>query len=258
MIFRKLYVLLIVLCAFSINATESSKVFRSYEAQYDATTIISPAEKEGFFYIYFNGFEHHYDGNALLFQRVRNNSGYFYKLSGMPNVIFRSENNRAMINGTSTPYSEVYLDNETITRMLFSNKADITEERKVKKKYLERQLTMVSKVAAKNAIKAATKSFNETCNTRVAIDINWSKFVKGGFKTTPSKTPAYLDALAKICTIDADYAKAVKTVKTIKVVLSQDTDKHHAKLSGDTLTLAIGDRVPNIPETSYQLLYNIF
>jgi len=256
----KLNLLLIAMCSSYVSAAESSKIFKSYEAEYKATVIVSPAEKKGFYYISFKGFEHDYDNSSLLYKKVKNSDGVGvqYQLSGMNNINFKNNSHRTMINGTSIPYSEVFLDNDSITRVIYSGKADIVQERKVKQEYLDRQLTAISKVEAKSLISSAQKSFSKSCDTRVKLNISWSDFSKKGLKTTPAKTAAYFNALEKICAIDSDYFDAVKSITNIKISLSNDNEEHHAQLNGKTLTLEIGDQVPNIPETSYKLLYNIF
>lgn len=244
--------------ACNVAAEESSKVFQSYESPYDASIVISPADKKKFYYIKFNGFEHHYDNNVLLYQKIKSNQGYNYQLAGMKNVNVKNSQKRAMLNGTNTPYQEVLLDNDSSTRIIYSHTADIVQERQIKQQYMDRQFVVISKVEAKKLIKKANQKITKSCLTSINIDIDWAAFKTAGNKTTPSKTAAYLNGLAKICAIDADYLDAVKTIKMIQIIPSINDDIHKAVLIDNVLSLEIGTQVPNLPETSYKLLYDIF
>jgi len=262
----KLYPLALAMASLTIpavNAAESSKVYVSYEAAYDARIILSPADKDNFYYISYQGFEHSFDGTALLYEKRPNangRDGFFYKLAGMPSINLQNNNYRTHISGTDVPFYEVYLDNDSVTRVIFQRSADVVEERRVKAKYQSRQLKVLSKVAAKKLVKSAHSNFEKSCKTSISVSIKWPEFAKQGLKATPAKTAAYLDALGKICAIDNDYAQAVQSIKTITVAASSDVDQHQATLSsgGSSLALNIGDQVPNLPETSYRMLFNIF
>ena len=254
---NKSLILLVSILAFNVNAKISSKVFTSYEAQYDASIIITPTEKSEIYYIKFVGFENKYDGDVLLYTKNKTHDGYDYKLLGMPTIINVKDNqHRTSRNGSWTPYLEVFLGDDSVTRVIYSGTIDIVKERKIKQQYLDRQLTVISKVAAKKLITKAQQEFITSCAVSVDVDINWSAFKED--KVTPAKTAAYLNSLSKICTIDSDYSNAVKSIQKITVTPSESSTQHQAQLVGNELTLNIGKNVPNLPETSFALLFEIF
>ena len=69
---NKLCLLLALLVSLSIQAKESAKVYRSFDAEYDATLTVVPASEEGEYYLNYKGFEHHYDGHTLLYKKQKN------------------------------------------------------------------------------------------------------------------------------------------------------------------------------------------
>ena len=242
---------------FNVNAEVSSKVFTSYEAQYDASIIIIPKEKSELYYIKFLGFENDYDGDVLLYTKNKTSDGYAYQLSGMPTITnVRDNQYRTSINGTWTPYLEVFLGDDSITRVIYNGRVDIVEERKIKQQYLDRQLTVISKVAARKLINKAQQELNNSCVVNIDVEVDWAAFKID--KITPAKTAAYLRALSQICILDSDYLNAVKVIQKITVIPSESGTQHQAQLVGNELTLKIGKDVPNLKETSYALLFEIF
>lgn len=241
-------------------AQENPKVYHSFDSEFSATLTVVPAEDENTYYVNYNGFEHHYDGNTLLYKKFKNDigDGYYLKLLGMPDVNFKNEGHKTVRSGTLVSYSSVYLDNDTVTKVIYSGLADIVKVNKVKEQYQVRQLNVVSKIAAKKLIEKSVSSFSTTCETNIEIDIDWRQFESQKLKTSPAKLSAYMNALENICTIDHDYLEAVQGIEKIQLIPSVVADKHQAKMSNSVLIIEIGDDVTNLPETSYKLIYDIF
>lgn len=256
----KKLLLMLTFFTHSLMAVESSKIFESIDAEYQARIIITPAEKSGFYYINYRGFEHHFDGSTLLYQKLKNDldDGHHYKLAGLPDVNVRNKQYRTLINGSFVSFSQVFLDNDTVTRIIYVGKADIVQARRVKEKYLNRQLTVVSKVAAKKTVKQAQSKFEASCNTQVVLNIDWSEFKRQGLKTAPAKVAAYLAALEKVCLIDADYLEAVQEINKIEISVSSDIEQHNVRLNDEILSIAIGDQLANLTERSYKAIYDMF
>ncbi|MBB1340744.1 hypothetical protein H5158_03720, partial [Pseudoalteromonas sp. SR45-6] len=168
------------------------------------------------------------------------------------------EGHKTVRSGTLVSYSSVYLDNDTVTKVIYSGLADIVKVNKVKEQYQVRQLNVVSKIAAKKLIEKSVSSFSTTCETNIEIDIDWRQFESQKLKTSPAKLSAYMNALENICTIDHDYLEAVQGIEKIQLIPSVVADKHQAKMSNSVLIIEIGDDVTNLPETSYKLIYDIF
>lgn len=254
------FVLLSVIIPFSTQAIEKTKVYYSFDSEFSATLTVVPAEADDSYYVNFDGFEHHYDGNTLLYKKFKNDigDGYYLKLLGMPDVNFKNDNYKTLRSGTLVSYSNVYLDNGTVTKVIYSGFADIVKANKIKKQYQQRQLNVVSKVAAKKLIEESVNSFSKTCETNVNIHIDWRQFETQKLKTTPAKLSAYINALENICTIDSDYLEVVQEIEKIDLTPSALADKHKAKIVDKTLFIEVGDDVPNLPETSYKLIHDIF
>jgi len=244
----------------SAYAAQSGKIFNSFDAQYQARVIISPAEKSQQYYINYRGFEHHYDNQTLLYKKVKNDlgDGFNYQLIGLPITNVRNNKHKTLIFGTVVSYSEVFLDNDSVTRIAYVGDADIVQQRRVKAQYQERQLKVVSKVAASKMIKQAKSQFEQSCQTAISVNVNWSDFKQQGLKTTPAKLAAYLTALEKVCQLDADYLEAVQEIKQIKLSVSSNIEQHKVELDDGTLSIAIGDQLANLPEISYKAIYDSF
>jgi len=251
---------MLALLSQSAYAATTSKIFKSFDAQYQARVIISPAEKSGQFYINYRGFEHHYDNQTLLYKKIKNDlgDGFNYQLIGLPITNIRNNKHKTLIFGTVVSYSEVFLDNDTVTRIAYVGDADIVQQRRVKAQYQERQLKVVSKVASSKMIKQAKSQFEKGCQTAVSVNVNWNNFKQQGLKTSPAKLAAYLTALEKVCQLDADYREAVQGIKHIKLSISKNIEQHKVELDNDTLFIAIGDQLANLPERSYQAIYESF
>jgi len=256
----KQLLLLLALFSHTVTAAQTSKIFQSVDAEYQARIIIAPAEKSGQFYINYRGFEHHYDNQTLLYKKLKNDlgNGFNYQLIGLPIVNVRSNKHQTLIYGTAVSFSEVFLDNDTVTRVTYVGNADVVQERRVKAQYQDRQLKVVSKVAAAKLIKQAKKQLENSCQTAISVNINWKEFKQQGLKTTPAKLAAYLEALEKVCRLDADYLEAVKGIKQIQVSISDNIEQHQVVLESETLLIAIGDQLANLPERSYQAIYDSF
>ena len=93
-----------------LSATETSKVYYSYDSEREAQLFIVPNEKQDTYYVNYRGFEHHFDEQTLLYKRFKNDigEGYYLKLIGMPNVNFRNDKDQTIISGTLVSYSNVY------------------------------------------------------------------------------------------------------------------------------------------------------
>ena len=125
----------------------------------------------------------------------------------------RSNKHQALIYGSAVSFAEVFIDNDTVTRDIYVGNADVVQERRVKAQYPDRQLKVVSKVAAAKLIKQEKKQLENSCQTTISVNINWKEFKQNGLRTTPAKLAAYLKALEKVCLLDADYLEAVKDIK---------------------------------------------
>lgn len=255
-----LFLFLLVITSFLAKAQEAPKVYHSFDSEFSATLTVVPAESSGIYFISYDGFEHHYDGHTLLYKKFQNDigEGYYLKLLGMPNVNFKNEGYKTVRFGTLVSYSSVYLDNDTVTKVIYSGTADIVKVNNIKEQYKVRQLNVISKVAAKKLIDNSVSSFSKICETNIEIDIDWQQFEIENLKTSPAKLSAYINALENICTIDQDYLEVVQQIKKIRVIPSGLASKHQAKISNRVLTIEIGDDVNNLPETSYKLIYDIF
>jgi|GEM_PF-2176251 len=243
-----------------LSATETSKVYYSYDSEREAQLFIVPNEKQDTYYVNYRGFEHHFDEQTLLYKKFKNDigKGYYLKLIGMPNVNFRNDKDQTIISGTLVSYSNVYLDDGTVTKVIYQGSIDKAKERRIIEKYKERQFETFSKIEAKKLYKKHLKSLNEKCGTQIVLDVAWSNFGKNNLKTTPSKLSAYLQSLEKVCLIDNDYALAVKDIKSVKVLPSSTPDTQSAELNKNELTIQLGNQVENLPEVSYEAIYNIF
>lgn len=127
--------------------------------------VIAPAEEKGTYYVNYKGFEHYYDNNTLLYKKFKNDigKGYYLKLVGMPDINFRTEGHKALLAGSLFSYSNVYLDNDTVTKVIYSGLAGIVKINKInkiKEKYQARQFTVISKVAAKKRNKLSLQKTN--------------------------------------------------------------------------------------------------
>ena len=255
-----LSIFLTILTSFTTMSQESSKVYHSFDSEFSATLTVVPAEDENTYYVNYRGFEHHYDGNTLLYKKIKNDigDGYYLKLLGMPDINFKNEALKTVRSGTLVSYSSVYLDNDTVTKVIYSGTVDVVKVNKIKEQYQVRQLNVVSKIAAKKIIEKSVSSFSTTCETNIEIDIDWRQFESQKLKTSPAKLAAYMNALENICTIDHDYLEVVQEIEKIRVIPSGLASKHQAKISNRVLTIEIGDDVNNLPETSYKLIYDIF
>lgn len=242
------------------SSTETSKVYYSYDSERDATLYVVPSSKLNTYYINYQGFEHHYDGETLLYKKTKNDigKGYHLKLVGMPNVNFRNDGNQTVISGTLVSYSSVYLDDDTVTKVIYQGTTDRAKDRRIIEQYKKRQFETFSKIEAKKLYKKYHESLEKNCNPSIKLDIDWSSFEEKKIKTAPSKLSAYLQSLENICAIDKDYADAVKDIKTIKVTPSNNPETHSAKLIGSELSIQLGVNVENLPETSHKLIYDIF
>lgn len=256
----KFVLVFLFIISFSSLALEKPKIFYSFDSEFSASLIVVPAEDADTYYLNYNGFEHHYDGNTLLYKKFNNDigDGYYFKLLGMPDVNFKNENHKTVRSGTLVSYSNVYLDNDTVTKVIYSGTVDVVKVNKIKEQYQVRQLNVVSKVEAKKLIEKSVSSFSTTCETNITIDIDWRQFESQKLKTSPAKLAAYMNALENICTIDHDYLEVVQEIEKIRVIPSGLASKHQAKISSRVLTIEIGDDVNNLPETSYKLIYDIF
>lgn len=255
-----LFLFLLLISKYAFSAIESSKIYYSFDTEKEATLFIVPGEKEDTYYLNYVGFEHRFDGKTLLYEKLNNHTGngYYLKLVGMPNVNFRNDNNQTIISGTLISYSNVYLDDNSITKIVYSGTTDKAKASRVIQQYKKRQFETFSKVEAKKLYKKHLASLIDNCRADLDINIDWSRFENMGIKSAPSKLSAYLQSLEQICKIDSDYAIAIKSIKKIIVIPSQIPTSHSAKLQGSELTIKIGFKVENITETSYKLMYDIF
>lgn len=244
----------------AFSETETSKIYYSFDSEREATLYVVPSKKQDTYYLNYQGFEHHFDGETLLYKKAKNDigKGYHFKLVGMPNVNFRNDGDQTVISGTVVSYSNVYLDDDTVTKVIYQGATDRAKDRRIIEQYKKRQFETFSKIEAKKLYQKYLESLEKNCNPSIKLDIDWSSFEEKKIKTAPSKLSAYLQSLENICAIDEDYAVAVKNIKTIKVTPSNKPDTHSANLIGSELSIQLGVNVENLPETSYELIYDIF
>lgn len=254
----KLFLLLALLFSLPIYAKEASKVYKSFGAEYQATLTVVPADSDDTYYVSYQGFENHLDGSTLLYKKAPNDvgKGYHLKMVGMPTINFRNEGYQTLINGTVYPYSTVYLDNDSATKVVYVGPADIVQVNKIKAQYKTRQLNVLSVIDAKKQIQEELEKLNATCESTIDTDIDWDKFAAQGNKKSPAKLVAYLQALETVCSIDEDYLAAIQDINTIDVTPSKTPSLQQAKIVNSTLHIEIGDNVENLPERSYKLIYD--
>jgi len=248
-----------VITPFFTQAFEHGKIYHSFDSENDARVIVVPADLDKHYYIHYKNFNHEYDNQALLYKKIKNDSGdgFHYRLADTSRVNVRNDLNKTLIHGTLYSYSTVFLGSDSKTKIVYTGNADIVQARNVKKYYHERQLDVNGKIAAKKQIKLAKANFAESCNSDVNITIDWDAFIAKKLKASPAKLSSYLGALSKICAIDSDYLEAVNSIAKINVIPSNTANKQVVSLSDDQLTIQIANEQPNLPETSYQAIFNI-
>jgi len=237
------------------------KIYKSINAEIDGTIIISQYGEKDNYLISLQGFEHRNDGETLLYRKKWHNSnlnkGYSYELVGTNTVILRNDGRQTLILGTLVPYSEVYLDRNISTKVVFSENGSQRLHDELVSKYRETQGILESKVKVKSLIKKANDNFASLCSQTLNIDIEWNKFSAINQKTTPGMLKGYLSAMTKICTKDDDYREALKNISTLKVTPSSHKGKDSISIKGNTMFIAIDKDTPNVSETSYQTLLKI-
>lgn len=242
-----------------IQAKEKTKIFKSFDSDFEAVVVVSPTDTKNYYLIDFIGFEKQSD-NTFLYVKVKNDlgSGFHYKLAGLNEINLRNDNNKTLIYGSWVPYYTVYLDRNTVVNVLYAGLADINVKRKIKSKYLAKQGLGISKLSAKKKIKKAISKVSEICKHDFKVNIDWTTFEDKNQKSTPGMLYSYLGALGNICLLDEDYLDAVQDIHTINVQLSNDKGKHSADLKEGTLQLQIDKDVPNLIENGYETILKIF
>lgn len=253
---KLLTLILAMTLSFSTNAKEKSKVYHSFDADYQARIIVSPAKDKQHYYINFVGFEHEYDNKTMLFKKVPNDlrNGYNFKLAGSERTNLVDQGYQTFIHGTAVSYQTVLLSGDKNTKVIYSGEADINKVRRIEAQYQALQGLAISKVAAKKLIKTANQQLSSHCKQDYQLNIDWPAFNKAQQKTTPGMLASYLLALGRICQIDEDYLAAVQEIDTIEVKLSKDKGKQDIKLQANRLLIAFDNETPNVFETSYNAI----
>lgn len=255
---KKLFSLALLATPLFTHAFEHGKIFYSFDSENEARVVIVPAKQKQHFYINYKNFNHKYDNQTLLYKKVKNdlNNGFNYQLTDTSRINIRNNGNKTLIHGTLYSYSTVYLSNDSQTKIIYAGDADIVQARNIKKMYHDRQLDVSSKIEAKKRIKSATETFKKSCNNNTEIIINWNAFVAQKLKVVPAKLSIYLDALSQICAIDSDYLDAVNSITKIHVSPAEQLTKHLVSLENNQLTINIAKDQANLPETSYQAIFD--
>jgi len=245
------------------NIKEFAKIFKSHDTNSQGQVVIAPAPSPEQYYIYFDGFEQRFDGSVFLYNKLKNDShspGHHYKLCGLTNVNVRDNNYHTLINGTVTPFYEIYLEHGFKTEVIFDSNASDEDSKLIANAYLVHQFEVESKAQAEIAIGTAKQAFESALATSIEITIDWDDFSKVQSDIAPAKVAAYLSALVRVSQIDDDYLEAVQAISELVVAPSKDGEQHQASLveQESKIMLSIGNRVPNLPETCFDLLYNAF
>jgi len=245
------------------QAKEFTKIFRSHDANSQGQIVIAPAPSLGFYYIYFDGFEQRYDGSVFLYHKLKNDNhcpGHHYKLCGLTSVNVRDNDYHTLINGTITPYLEIYLEHGFKTEVTFDSNASEDDSKLIEQAYLTHQFIVDTKAQAQCAIDEAHRALEQATGTTLELTIDWLAFTNAQLDYTPAKVAAYLTALIRVSQIDSDYFEAVQAITNIEITPSNISDQHRAALveHETKFLLTIGDNVPNLPETCFDLLYNAF
>jgi len=260
---KYLSALCLLLLVAGTHASESIKVYRTVVSDYDATVIVMPTDKENTYLLHFKGFEHELDDDVRQYKKILNdpkapNAGFYFQVDGLNEVNFRNNNKETLLSGTTQPYYEATLPGKASAKLIFSHLGDYREENLLTKKYNAKQGNVISKVEAKRMIKKAQTSFEEQCGHTIKLNIDWTAFSASGEKTAPSMLASYYKALTTVCAIDSDYKQAVTSLVNLNVIPSQIDGTHRATRSGNILKLELNSKVPNVAESSYELIYNAF
>jgi len=241
-------------------AEEASKLYRSFDADFEAEISVVPYGKVDHYLIRFIGFEHAYDDKVALYEKKWVNkdkrSGYYYQMAGTRSFHVRNDEKTTLISGTIYPYLEVFLEDKSPTKIVYSDEVDVAIERNIKKQYLQQQGLVKSKVEAKRLVSQATQELWKQCQKQIDIQIDWQDFNGPESKTTPGMLKFYLGALSKLCREDSDYTMAIKMISAIKVSASIDSQLHSVSLVNSELVIKLDRDTPNIEENSYQAIVN--
>ena len=232
----------------------------SFASEYDASITVIPSNIKNQYYLHFKGFEHDIDSNTKLYKKVWNTrdpkDGFYYQLLGTEQVNFRNNMKSTLIHGTIVPYFEVILSDRAPSKVLFAENADIQKVRNRKSKYLEYQNIKESKVSAKKSAYQALDALNTHCAQSTTLDIDWKAFQSKDQKVAPGMLKGHMESLTKICSIDSDYKDAVNAIRSIKLSPAETTGAHSVEIKNNVLTITLDQETPNIPDSSYKLIYN--
>lgn len=245
--------------SFSVNAEVKGKVYQSFDSENNGEIIVVPAEVDGHYYVNYKGFGHEFDKQTMLYEKIKADigDGYRFKMVGTPFVNIKQDYYKTLINGTLVTYLNVFLPNDFKSKVVYVYDADITMARKVKESYHKRQLDVGSRVQASDYVNKSKKSLFEKCSNDVIVNVDWDAFKTKKSKPAPAKLSTYFKSLIKICAIDEDYLDAVREIKTINVIPSELAKKQRVDLNGTELTIHIATEQPNLPETSYQAIFDV-
>ncbi len=254
-------VMFFTVVVYAKEAQESSKVYRSFGAEYEATLSIVPHNTANHYLINFEGFEHEVDGTSKLYEKIWNsrsrNDGYYYQLVGGVNQVnFRNNNKSTLIHGTVVPYFEVSLAEKSNTKMIFSGVSNRFDEREIRGKYVLHQGLVESKVEAKRRINTALGELESACRQALEVEIDWPAFQARGMKAAPAMLQRHLQALALLCGADTDYLEAINEITSISVKPAAEA-AHAINLVGTVLSVRFSDLSPNVTEISRKLILEV-
>ncbi|MGI5309612.1 hypothetical protein [Rheinheimera sp. WS51] len=245
-----------------ISFTSQAKTYRSFDAEIDARLVIIPTDNNNQFLISFDGFEHPFDSQAMLYTVRDINSdprnGSVYQMEGTPFTNVRNNKRTTLLMGSAVPYIEVYLADRAPIKMIFTDHSDTAMIQRVKQRYEQSQGYTISKIAAKKQVKQAVSSFKNQCHPSIKVDIDWPAFSSEADKTTPAIAARYIQSLAKICLQDEDYKQAVLELNEVNFTLSEDKTTHIIKRDGAKINIGLAKDNPNNLETSYIELMKLF
>lgn len=238
-----------------------ANVYHSIDAEIQSRLVILPTEHPDRFLIGFDGFEHEFDRQAMLYEKHMNNharEGHYYQMLGMPYTHVRNNGHTTLIFGTSVPYLEVHLAGRSPVKMVLTGSSDVAMKERIEQRYRKRQGYSVSRIEARKQITQTIAQLHTDCSATIKVQIDWDDFSGSEHRTTPALGARYIEALNQVCQRDDDYRQAVQEISKVKFVLAENHERHTIKRNDDQIVVELASDAPNITETSYAQLVALF
>jgi hypothetical protein len=233
------------------------------EDQKVKVTIGNFGEGMNQFLIEITGTESELNGRVILakkgWQHKDDINRFYFSEVGFNRILIKNNGYKTRINGSNIVFLELIEKNKK-TKVYFHKILPNTEAniKNLVNKYHKSQGLAESRVKSKSRISKSLKRLNHSCSTDIVLILDWNDFIKRREKGTPSVATNYIDSITALCEKDNDYKEAVKIIKTIEVAASKKTGMHSVSIKNDKLTITIDKNVPNIKDTSNQLILNVF